>query len=236
MCICDSEWQNTQKIPKSIHRSFWSRTRTAEKTHSVHVQQRCLQVLSGPLRFCGRSYTNSQSITGVDLIKPSTSAVVSTPEHENEDSESNSLSEIDSFSRELSNNSHVNQEQNSQSLTKSSQSKKSATISKYKTPIQPSFNLTPYVNQSETLSELVRLGVDLSEVEKKPGAADLLVRLNYYDLKPYLYFLHDCGIAHEKLGYILTKNPFIFRERIEDLQASLLFNCLYLKLLYGSCQ
>ncbi|KAL5013603.1 hypothetical protein ScPMuIL_007873 [Solemya velum] len=206
-----SEWQ---KIQRCMHRSFWSLN-----TAGRNKQTCCLQVLSEPLR-SHRRYTNSQSITGHGQTESSPFDAV--PSTENENDASNSHSQIDisspplpsgvSVVNQIEQSSHVN------SLTESSHSKQSVTTGTYKTQIQPSFNLAPYVNQSETLSELLKLGVDLSEVEKKPGAADLLVRLNYQDIKPYLYFLHDCGVADGKLGYVLTKNPFIFREPIEDLQ------------------
>ena len=42
-----------------------------------------------------------------------------------------------------------------------------------------SYNLAAYVDRSATLQKLVDLGVDLSEVESRPGQADVLVKLDF---------------------------------------------------------
>ena len=42
-----------------------------------------------------------------------------------------------------------------------------------------SFSLTPYVNKSETLSNLVKLGVDLSIIETNADVANYIVKADF---------------------------------------------------------
>nr|XP_056709982.1 transcription termination factor 3, mitochondrial [Euleptes europaea] len=82
-----------------------------------------------------------------------------------------------------------------------------------------SFTLHDYVDRSETLQKLVLLGVDLSKVEQRPGAAQLLLKLDFEkDIAKILLFLKDVGVEENQLGAVLTKNPYILREEVEDLE------------------
>ncbi|XP_054840271.1 transcription termination factor 3, mitochondrial [Eublepharis macularius] len=82
-----------------------------------------------------------------------------------------------------------------------------------------SFTLQDYVDRSETLQKLVLLGVDLSKVEKRPGAAQFLLKLDFEkDIQKILLFLKDVGVEDNQLGAFLTKNPYILREVVEDLE------------------
>nr|XP_044999590.1 transcription termination factor 3, mitochondrial isoform X3 [Jaculus jaculus] len=82
-----------------------------------------------------------------------------------------------------------------------------------------SFTLRDYVDHSETLQQLVLLGVDLSKIEKHPDAANLLLRLDFEkDIKQTLLFLKDLGLEDNQLGAFLTKNYAIFSEDLENLQ------------------
>ena len=86
-------------------------------------------------------------------------------------------------------------------------------------PMEPSYNLAPYVAKSEVLQRLVSLGVDLSVVEKVSEAADFVVQANWdADIQPRLLFLRDVGVEDAKLGHVLTKNPLLLKEDIEDMQ------------------
>ncbi|KAJ8307766.1 hypothetical protein KUTeg_014683 [Tegillarca granosa] len=86
-------------------------------------------------------------------------------------------------------------------------------------PLPKSYSLATYVEKSELLTNLVKLGVDLSKVERNGDTANFLVRLDYKrDVEPCLFFLRDIGIPDDDFGKVLTKNPFLCRERIEDLQ------------------
>lgn len=86
-------------------------------------------------------------------------------------------------------------------------------------PLPVSFNLAAYVNHSETLIKLVQLGVDLSQMDKDPKKAKYVLKLDFdKDIKSHIQFLHDHGVASDELGNFITKNPYIFREDLENLQ------------------
>uniref|UniRef100_A0A8C6XBY1 Transcription termination factor 3, mitochondrial n=1 Tax=Naja naja TaxID=35670 RepID=A0A8C6XBY1_NAJNA len=86
-------------------------------------------------------------------------------------------------------------------------------------PPLESFSLRDYVDHSETLRKLVLLGVDLSMVEKHPNAGQLLVKLDFEtDIKKILLFLNDIGLEDTQFGALLTKNPYILNEEVEDLK------------------
>lgn len=62
-------------------------------------------------------------------------------------------------------------------------------------------------------------GVDLSKVEKRQNAGQLLLRLDFdKDIRKTLLFLKDVGVEDKQLGAFLTKNPYILREDVHDLQ------------------
>lgn len=83
-----------------------------------------------------------------------------------------------------------------------------------------STSLRDYVGQSETLSKLVQLGVNLWKLEQRPNVGSMLLRLNFdTDVAPRLLFLKDIGVQDSSLGYIITRNPFILTESLENLQA-----------------
>ncbi|XP_072780943.1 transcription termination factor 3, mitochondrial isoform X3 [Taeniopygia guttata] len=85
-------------------------------------------------------------------------------------------------------------------------------------PIQSS-TLREYVDHSETLTKLVHLGVDLSQVEKRQKAGQLLLTLDFEkDVKKKLLFLKDVGVEDNQLGPFLTKNPYILGEDLEALE------------------
>lgn len=85
--------------------------------------------------------------------------------------------------------------------------------------IKPSFNFAGYINKSETLQKLVQLGVDLYKVERKKNSTEFILKLDFEkDMKNHIFFLHDHGVTTEKLGWYLTKNPYIFKENLEDLR------------------
>lgn len=82
-----------------------------------------------------------------------------------------------------------------------------------------SSTLRPYVDKSETLSKLVQLGVNLWKLEQKPNVGSMLVRLDFHaDVAPKLLFLKDLGVEESELGQLLTKNPFILTESLDNLE------------------
>lgn len=86
-------------------------------------------------------------------------------------------------------------------------------------PLPISFNLAAFVNDSETLTKLVQLGVDLSVMDQNPEKAKFVLKLDFErDVKRYIQFLHDLGVEEDMLGKVITKNPFLFKEDIENLE------------------
>lgn len=82
-----------------------------------------------------------------------------------------------------------------------------------------SFTLRDYVDQSETLTKLVQLGVNLWKLEQRPNVGTMLLRLNFEtDIAPKLLFLKDIGVDDSRLGYIISHNPFILTESLENLE------------------
>lgn len=124
------------------------------------------------------------------------------------------------------------------------------------------FTLGDYVDRSETLTNLVHLGmffllfiyvylmwahmwpcpfflgVNLSKLEERPNVGSMLVRLDFQeDVVPRLLYLKDLGVQDFQLGPMLTKNPFLLTESLENLQArSELITCLsYLNYASHNC-
>lgn len=76
-------------------------------------------------------------------------------------------------------------------------------------------------NSSETLKELIKLGVDLHQVEKHRHREipSLILNLNFdKDVKPIIEFYNNLGVPIEELGSIFTKNPKLLTESPNSLQ------------------
>ncbi|XP_055624126.1 transcription termination factor 3, mitochondrial [Toxorhynchites rutilus septentrionalis] len=83
----------------------------------------------------------------------------------------------------------------------------------------PAFNFAAYVNKSETLKQLVRLGVDLHKLEKRKGVPQFILKLDFdRDMKNHIEFLIDVGVPSEGLGEFITKNPLIFKEDLGNME------------------
>ncbi|KAG0717104.1 Transcription termination factor 3, mitochondrial [Chionoecetes opilio] len=86
--------------------------------------------------------------------------------------------------------------------------------------LRPSFNLAAYVNKSYTLQQLMKLGVDLSIWDGRANVSSFILPLDFErHIKQYIVFLHDVGVGADNLGQWLTVNPYILKEKIENLQA-----------------
>ncbi|KAK0077502.1 hypothetical protein PV325_005208 [Microctonus aethiopoides] len=91
-------------------------------------------------------------------------------------------------------------------------------ISEFVTPYtKPTFNFAAYANESPTIQELIKLGVELWKLEHNVKAMKILLGRNFDDMKPHIQFLHDCGVPADQIGHSLTINPFIFVKDIDDL-------------------
>ncbi|XP_063993801.1 transcription termination factor 3, mitochondrial [Diachasmimorpha longicaudata] len=83
---------------------------------------------------------------------------------------------------------------------------------------RPAFNFAAYANKSETIQQLVKLGVELWKIESHPKAMEVILSRKFEEMKPYIQFLHDCGVPAEQIASFITKNPFIFKEDMDDLR------------------
>jgi mTERF domain-containing protein, mitochondrial len=97
-------------------------------------------------------------------------------------------------------------------------------LEKQKTGSMPSFNLAAYANNSELLQNFMNLGVNLSKIESRRGLGEFILRLDWErDVKNHLLFLKDLGVPPEAYGALLTKNPLIFKESIDDLETRIYY-------------
>lgn len=88
----------------------------------------------------------------------------------------------------------------------------------------PSFNFAAYANNSELLQNFVNLGVNLSKIEKRQGLGEFILKLDWdRDVTKYLLFLKDLGVPSEAFGALLTRNPLIFKESIDDLETRIYY-------------
>ena len=80
-------------------------------------------------------------------------------------------------------------------------------------------SLAAYVNASETLTALVLMGVDLSQIDQNAEAANYLVKLDLdRDVQPYTIFLHHLGLSTAQLAQVITHSPGIFQESLENVE------------------
>lgn len=88
------------------------------------------------------------------------------------------------------------------------------------TPLfSPSFNLASLVNKSELLQLMVKLGVSIHQWERKTDVHSWVMALDFKkDVQPIIQFLVDQGVASDSLGLFFTKNPYILKSSIEDLE------------------
>lgn len=92
-------------------------------------------------------------------------------------------------------------------------------ISDFGPTFPPTFNFAAYADKSPIIQEFVKLGVKLYKVEKNQDHMRSLLNVNpEKDLPVYLQFLHDCGVPADALGDVITKNPMIFQEDMDDLK------------------
>lgn len=91
-------------------------------------------------------------------------------------------------------------------------------ISHIATYLKPTFNLAAYVNKSDTLQQLVKLGVELYKFDKKQELSSYILTLDFEkDIKNHVIYLCDLGVPVTEIGNYITKNPAIFKEKLQDL-------------------
>lgn len=83
---------------------------------------------------------------------------------------------------------------------------------------QNTYNIAAYVNSSETLQNLVNLGVDLSKIETKPWVFEKFLKLDFErDMRHHVLFIQDF-VGMDNVGHFITKNPLIFLESLDDIK------------------
>lgn len=94
--------------------------------------------------------------------------------------------------------------------------------------LRPTYNLAAYVQKSDTLQQLMKLGVNLDRLDHT-NVGEFIANLNFkQNVEPYILLLtNDIGIPAEKIGQFLTKNPDILKESLDDIQVRI--NYLQLK-------
>lgn len=87
-----------------------------------------------------------------------------------------------------------------------------------------STSLRDYVDKSETVSKLVQLGVSLWKLEQRPNVGSMLLKLDFeIDVAPKLLFLKGIGVEDSRFGYIISHNPFILTQSLENLETRVNF-------------
>lgn len=83
---------------------------------------------------------------------------------------------------------------------------------------KPTYNFAKFANDSSTLQQLIKLGVQLYKLERHRDLVQMYLSLDFdRDIKPYIQFLYDCGVSSDNLGNFITRNPRIFKEDMDDL-------------------
>ncbi|XP_014213447.1 transcription termination factor 3, mitochondrial isoform X2 [Copidosoma floridanum] len=92
-------------------------------------------------------------------------------------------------------------------------------ISDFGPGLGPSFNFASYANKSRLIQEYVKLGVALYKVEENEHHMRALLTMDLEkELPVYIQFLHDCGVPSDCLGDVITENPMVLKEDLDDLK------------------
>lgn len=85
--------------------------------------------------------------------------------------------------------------------------------------LRPTFNLAAYVSKSETLQQFLKLGVNLSRWDKLNVGRSIAKFDFKQHIEPFILLLtKDVGIPVDELGSLLTKNPDILKESLDDIR------------------
>lgn len=109
-------------------------------------------------------------------------------------------------------------EYSSSQLTKSVLEPLDEDISHVSTYLKPTFNFAAYINKSDILQQLLKLGVNFHKIEKDAEAAQFILGLKFEDIKEHIIFLNNLGLTTEQIGYIISKNPLLLKEDLENLE------------------
>lgn len=76
------------------------------------------------------------------------------------------------------------------------------------------------VLDSYIIDHSLNAGVNLWKLEQRPNVGSMLMKLNFdTDVAPKLLFLKDIGVDGAHFGHIITHNPFLLMENLENLKA-----------------
>ncbi|CAH1155257.1 unnamed protein product [Phaedon cochleariae] len=104
------------------------------------------------------------------------------------------------------------------SLTERVKAPKKIELSEVSKYLRPGALSSMYINHSDTLQQLLKLGVKFYEIEKDPNAFKFILTLKFEEIMGHILFLKDIGIEPDTIGKIITKNPFLLREELNDLE------------------
>jgi mTERF domain-containing protein len=80
------------------------------------------------------------------------------------------------------------------------------------------YNLAYFANDSPVLQKFIEMGVSIRKWDSDRTIGEFILKLDLEkNVKPYLIFLFDIGIPAANFAYIITKNPMLFKETLEDL-------------------
>lgn len=110
-----------------------------------------------------------------------------------------------------------NQDENSSTLTEEEAMEKR--IRELRPVTRPVvYNLAYFANSNKVLQTFIDMGVKIREWDKHTAIGSFVLQLDLdRDVKPRLIFLHDLGLPANSHALIITKNPLIFGESLENL-------------------
>lgn len=80
------------------------------------------------------------------------------------------------------------------------------------------YNLAYFANSNAMVRTLIEMGVRVREWDQERTVASSVLKLDVErDLKPRLLFLHDLGLGADTHAQVITKNPMILNESVENL-------------------
>jgi mTERF domain-containing protein, mitochondrial len=81
------------------------------------------------------------------------------------------------------------------------------------------YTLAYFVNESKVLQKFIEMGVEIQHWDDDREICEFILKLNFdRDVAPYLIFLHDLGLKIENSAFVILKNPFFLKEKLDDLQ------------------
>lgn len=84
--------------------------------------------------------------------------------------------------------------------------------------VNSNLNLASFVNRSEFLHSMVKLGVSIHQWEKKSEIRDWVLGIDIKNVEPIIHFLLNQNIPVTALGSFFTQNPYIFKLKVSELE------------------